>query len=114
MKRADILHMSKALESGFRKALEAAIALPSDVAAGIGKAYRTLQAYRDGSRAVTLDSAGALSRYLRKRAAHMLKAADALDRTITREEARRETKTKTKGYALVLCPRGPGPYRQSV
>ena len=89
MKRADILHMSKALESGFRKALEAAIALPSDVAAGIGKAYRTLQAYRDGSRAVTLDSAKALSRYLRKRAAHMLKAADALDRTITKEEEKK-------------------------
>ncbi len=97
MKRADILHMSKALESSFLKALEAAIALPSDVAAGIGKAYRTLQAYRDGSRAVTLDSAKALSRYLRKRAAHMLRAADALDRTITREEATRETKTKAKG-----------------
>ncbi len=86
MKRADVMHMPKALESGFRKALEAAIALPSDVAAGIGKAYRTLQAYRDGSRAVTLDSAKALSRHLRKRAAHMLKAADALDRTITKEE----------------------------
>ncbi len=96
MIRADTLHMSKALESGFRKALEAAIALPSDVAAGIGKAYRTLQAYRDGSRAVTLDSAKALSRYLRKRAAQMSKAADALDRTITREEARHAKKTKAK------------------
>ena len=96
MNRADILHMSKALESGFRKALEAAIALPSDVAAGMGKAYRTLQSYRDGSRSVTLDSAKALSRYVRKRANQMLKAADALDRTITKEEARRETKTKAK------------------
>ncbi len=86
MKRADILHMPKALESSFLKALEAAIALPSDVAGGIGRAYRTLQSYRDGSRAVTLDSAKALSRYLRKRAAHLRKAADALDRTITKEE----------------------------
>ncbi len=86
MKRADILHMSKALESGFRKALDAAITLPSDVAAGMGKAYRTLQSYRDGSRSVTLDSAKALSRYVRKRANQMVKAADALDRTIIKEE----------------------------
>ncbi len=94
--RADILHMSKALESGFRKALEAAIALPSDVAAGMGKAYRTLQSYRDGSRSVTLDSAKALSRYVRKRANQMLKGADALDRAITREEARDAKETKAK------------------
>ena len=90
------MHMPKALESGFRKALEAAIALPSDVAAGMGKAYRTLQSYRDGSRFVTVDSAKALSRYVRKRANQMLKAADALDRTITREEARHAEKAKTK------------------
>ncbi len=96
VKRADILHMPKALESGFLKALEAAIALPSDVAAGIARAYRTLQAYRDGSRAVTLDSAKALSRYVRKRANQMLKAADALDRAITREEARHAKETQTK------------------
>ena len=88
--------MSKALESGFRKALGAAIALPSDVAAGIGKAYRTLQAYREGSRSVTLDSAKALSRYLRRRANQMLRAANALDRTITKEEARHDKETKAK------------------
>ena len=96
MNRADTLHMSTALESGFRKVLEAAIAHPSDVAAGIGKAYRTLQSYRDGSRSVTLDSAKALSHYVRKRANRMLKAADALERTITREEARYAEKAKTK------------------
>ena len=90
------MHMPKALESGFRKALEAAIALPSDVAAGMGKAYRTLQSYRDGSRFVTVDSAKALSRYVRKRANQMLKAADTLERTITREEARHAKKAKTK------------------
>ncbi len=90
------MHMSKALESGFLKALEAAIALPSDVAAGMGKAYRTLQSYRDGSRSVTLDSAKALSRYVRKRANQMLKGADALDRAITREEARDAKETKAK------------------
>ena len=88
--------MPKALESGFRKALEAAIALPSEVAAGIGKAYRTLKAYQDGSRAVTLDSAKAMSRYLRNRAHQMLRAASALDRTIIREEARHAKKTKAK------------------
>ena len=90
------MHMSKALESGFLKALEAAIALPSDVAAGMGKAYRTLQSYRDGSRSVTLDSAKALSRYVRKRADQMFKAADTLERSITREEARDAKKAKTK------------------
>ncbi len=88
--------MPKALESSFLKALEAAIALPSDVAAGIGKAYRTMQSYRDGSRSVTLDSAKGLSHYVRKRANQMLKAADALERTITREEARHAKKAKTK------------------
>ncbi len=88
--------MSKALESGFRKGLEAAISLPSDVSAGMGKAYRTLQSYRDGSRSVTIDSAKALSRYMRKRANQMLKAADALEQTITKEEARHAEKAKTK------------------
>ena len=90
------MYMPKTLEGGFLKALDAAIALPRDVAAGIGKAYRTLHAYRDGSRAVTLDSAKALSRYLRKRAGQILKATDALDGIITREEARHDKETKAK------------------
>ncbi len=82
------MHMAKTLERSFRKALKVAIATPSTVAAGIGKAYRTLRSYQDGTRLVTLESAGALSHYLRKRANAMLKAADALDKTITEEEER--------------------------
>ena len=82
--------MSKTLERRFRKALGVAIATPSEVAAGIGKAYRTLRSYQDGTRQVTLDSARALSQYLRRRAKAMLRAADALDAMITRQEERDE------------------------
>ncbi len=80
----------------FQKALDVAIATPSDVAAGIGRAYRTLKSYRDADRAVTLDAAWSLSGYLRRKAKAMLKAADALDRTITKEEVRHVEKTETK------------------
>ena len=66
--------------------MKVAVALPKDVAAGIDRAYRTLKSYRDGTRTVTLESAQGLSRYLRQRGKAMLRAADALDRTITREE----------------------------
>lgn len=85
---AYILHMTAMLERSFRKALEVAIATPSDVAVGMGKAYRTLHSYRDGTRQVTLGAARALSRYLRRHARAMLKAADALDAVITRQEER--------------------------
>jgi hypothetical protein len=80
--------MNKRLERSFLKALEAAIATPSDVAAGMGKAYRTLRSYQDGSRRVTLDAAKSLSQYLRRQANAMLKAADKLDSLIEREEDR--------------------------
>ena len=80
--------MTAMLERRFRKALNVAITTPSEVAAAIGKAYRTLRSYQDGTRQVTLDSARAVSRYLRRTARAMLKTADALDRTITREEER--------------------------
>lgn len=63
-----------------------AIATPSDVAAGIGRAYRTLKSYRDADRAVTLDAARALSGYLRRKAKEMLNAADALDSAIKKEK----------------------------
>ena len=88
--------MSRRLQRVFQKALGVAIATPSDVAAGIDRAYRTLKSYRDADRAVTVDAANALSGYLRRKAREMLKAADVLDRTITREEARHAEKTKTK------------------
>ena len=77
--------MSKRLQQAFRRALNVAIAMPRDVSAGIGKAYRTLKAYQDGTRAVTLDAARSLSRYLRRRAKQMLKVADALDSAIRKE-----------------------------
>ena len=82
------MHMSRRLESNFLKALEVAIATPSDVAEGMGKAYRTLRSYQDGSRRVTLDAVKRLSRYLRRQAKAMLKAADKLDSLIKREEDR--------------------------
>lgn len=77
--------MTKRLQQVFQKALNVAIATPSDVAAGIGRAYRTLKSYRDGDRAVTLDAARALSGYLRRKAKAMLKAADAID-SVTKKE----------------------------
>ena len=88
--------MSVALENSFRKALKAVMALPKDVAAGIGKSYRTLKSYEEGSRNVTVASARALSRYLRGRALRMLKAADALDKAINRKEERDAKETKAK------------------
>ena len=80
--------MPKRLEHSFLSALEVAIATPSDVAAGMGKAYRTLRSYQDGSRRVTLDAVKRLSRYLRRQAKAMLRAADRLDTLIKREEDR--------------------------
>ncbi len=68
--------------------MDVAIAMPTDVAVGMGKAYRTLYAYRKQKRSVTLDAARGLSGYLRKRAKAMLKAADALDEAITNREER--------------------------
>ena len=66
------------------------------VAAGIGKSYRTLKSYEEGSRNVTVASARALSRYMRGRAQRMLKAADALDKAINRKEERDAKETKAK------------------
>ncbi len=64
------------------------MATPSEVANVVGKAYRTLHAYREGTRKVPLEVAKKLSRYLRRRASAMLKAADRLDSHIKREEDR--------------------------
>jgi hypothetical protein len=80
------MHMSRTLERRFLAALKVAIAMPRDVAAGMGKAYRTLHSYRDGTRDVTLDAARRLSRFLRRRARALEKAADALDDIISKEE----------------------------
>ncbi len=85
---ADILHMAKDLEQAFLRGLKLAIATPSNVADGVGKAYRTLRAYQEGSRQVTADAAHALVKYLRRQAGAMLKAADALERVITKQEER--------------------------
>ena len=90
------MHVSTTLQNSFRRALKAALALPKDVAAGIGKAYRTLRSYEEGSRNVTVASARALSRYLKGRARSMLKAADALDKAIGREEERDGKEAKAK------------------
>ena len=81
-----IMHMYRTLERRFLKALKVAIAPPSEVAEGMGKAYRTLQSYRDGTRDVTVDSARGLSAYLRRQAARMLKVAEALDAAIIHQE----------------------------
>jgi hypothetical protein len=79
--------MPSSLRTAFQGALSVANATPKDVAAGIGRAYRTLHAYREGSRSVTVDAARGLVRYLRQRARRMQEAADALEATIpTREE----------------------------
>lgn len=77
--------MSNRLQRVFQKALGVAIATPSDVAAGIDRAYRTLKSYRDADRAVTLDAARSLSSYSRRKAREMLKAADAIDSVIKKE-----------------------------
>ena len=85
---ADILYMTKDLERAFLRGLKLAIAMPSNVADGVGKAYRTLRAYQEGSRQVTADAAHAMVKYLRRRAGAMLKAADVLERVITKQEER--------------------------
>ncbi len=85
---ADILHMTKDLERAFLRGLNLAIAMPSNVADGVGKAYRTIRAYQDGSRRVTVGAAHALVKYLRRQAGAMLKAADVLERVITKQEER--------------------------
>ncbi len=77
--------MTNRLQQVFQKALDVSVATPSDVAAGIGRAYRTLKSYRDSDRAVTLDAARALSGYLRRKAREMLKAADTIDSVIKKE-----------------------------
>ena len=69
---ADILHMTKDLERAFLRGLKLAIAMPSHVADGVGKAYRTLRAYQEGSRPVTADAAHGLVKYLRRQAGAML------------------------------------------
>jgi predicted transcriptional regulator len=68
--------------------LKVAIALNKDVAKALGKSYRTLHSYRDDTRTATLDVAKRLSQYLRERAKAMLKAADALDEVISKQEER--------------------------
>ena len=84
------MHMSKLIERRFRAALRVAVALHKDIAAALGKSYRTLHSYRDDTRTVTVDVAKRLSLYLRRQAEAMLRAADALDDAITREEERND------------------------
>lgn len=78
---------SRSLRSAVRDAAELATASLSEVAEGMGRALRTLQAYRSGFRAVTPDAALALATYLRGRARLFERAADALEAA---ERAHRE------------------------
>lgn len=70
----------------FLRALELATATYDDVAQGIGRAYRTLTAYRIGERAITRDAARDLAIYLRGRARTFTAAADEIEAALEKEE----------------------------
>jgi hypothetical protein len=60
----------------------------TEVAAGIGRAYSTVQAYKYGQRRVTPTAARDLARWLRKRAQEFERAAEALESAAEKEERR--------------------------
>ena len=71
--------MPKSLLSQFRKAVEQATANLADVASGMGRGYRMLQAYQRKERTVTPDAARGLIAYLRKRGRQLARTADDLE-----------------------------------
>ncbi len=78
-------HMSKQLGKAYLEALEAALANLGTVAEDTGRGYRTIRAYRDGYRRITVGAAKSLADYLRKRSTQLEKAADKLQRAINKE-----------------------------
>jgi hypothetical protein len=78
--------MASRLASRFKKGLGLALATRFDVAQGIGRSYRMLQAYERDERRTTPAVARALAAYLRDRAARLLRAANELEAEVVREE----------------------------
>ncbi len=73
-----------------RDTTDMATASLSDVAEGMGRKLRTLQAYRSGFRDVTPDAARSLAAYLRKRARLLQRAADSLEAAAERATRKEE------------------------
>ncbi len=78
-------HMSKQLEKAYLEALEAALANLGTIAEDTGRGYRTIRAYRDGYRRITVGAALSLVDYLQNRSAQLEKAAKKLQRAIDKE-----------------------------
>ncbi len=86
-----LMHMrNRNLRSPLKRATDMATASLSDVAEGMGRKLRTLQAYRSGFRDVTPDAARALAAYLRKRARLLQRAADSLEAAAERATRKEE------------------------
>ena len=77
------------LRSVFRRALGLVLPSLAEVAQGMDRSVRTLQAYREGTRRVTPEVAQQFARWLRRRAQRLDKAADDLERA-AREEGNDE------------------------
>ncbi len=80
--------MTKRLETQFRDALALAVTTLGDVAGGVGRTYRMVQAYNRGERRVTPGAGRALADYLKTRAVLLHRAAEKLEAAAEREEGR--------------------------
>ncbi|MGH7966411.1 MAG: helix-turn-helix domain-containing protein [Candidatus Binatia bacterium] len=81
--------MPPRLETSFLRGLRLALATRRDMARGLHRSYRMVQAYERGERRVTAEVARALAGYLRERAARMLRVAEDLEAAAARDEGRR-------------------------
>jgi plasmid maintenance system antidote protein VapI len=82
------MFMSNRLRSQFLKGFHLAVATIADVAEGIGRGYRSVQAYVRDERRVTPDAARRMAAYLRDRANAMNQVADSLEEAAEEEERR--------------------------
>lgn len=78
-----ITHMGKLTEDQYLAALE--LVVLSDLSRSTGRAYRTLQAYRNGDRRITAPAARELAEYLREQAQAFTAAAERLEAAIAEE-----------------------------
>jgi plasmid maintenance system antidote protein VapI len=84
--------MADELRSQFLRGFHLAITTIADVADGIGRGYRTVQAYVRDERRVTPDAARRMAAYLRDRANAMNQVADSLEDAAAEEEGRTDEK----------------------
>ena len=72
----------------FERGSSAAMVTLREIADALDVSYRTVQSYREGQRRPTPEACLTFAAYLRRRAAEIVKAADALERG-ARKEANR-------------------------